>query len=397
MIQILSRLTLKEAVRTSILSSKWRYKSAMLPVLVFDGRCVSKTTGSHTTIVNIVDHVLLAHIDPVEKFLPSYRFDKLSSRDIDRWVLHLSRNSVKQIMLDNRKAPLYKLPSCFFSCQDMTRLDLCHCMLIPPPTFQGFKSLKQLDIDDVTMAQDVFEQLIVCCPLLKALTCISCDGFSHIKINAPKLHFLHVGGPFEDINLENTVNLVEVIIITGTTNHKPSVGSSCNLVKFVDQLPHVKRLTIGFDFLEYLAVNIGDLPRELPTSCLHLNFLSIDIYFDKEETLTVLCLLRSCPALQELRIRALQAVYHAEVAEDNSWLDHDNHNCSFTQLRIVHMTEVSGVKAELDFIRYLLLNSPVLEIFTVKPASTDVSRDMVKKLLRFGRASVHSEIIYLDP
>lgn len=86
-----------------------------------------------------------------------------------------------------------------------------------------------------------------------------------------------------------------------------------------------------------------------------------------------------------------------DVEEVNSWLYHDNYNCSLTQLRIVHITGIFGVKAELDLIRYLLLNSLVLEICTVKPASVDGSWDLVKKLLRFGRVSVHSEIIFLDP
>lgn len=54
--------------------------------------------------------------------------------------------------------------------------------------------------------------------------------------------------------------------------------------------------------LQYLAV--GDLPGKLPKPCLYLNFLSIDILFSSVEVIfTALCLLRSSPTLQELRIR----------------------------------------------------------------------------------------------
>lgn len=84
------------------------------------------------------------------------------------------------------------------------------------------------------------------------------------------------------------------------------------------------------------------------------------------------------------------------MEEVNSWLD-DNQNCQFTELQRVKMISMSGGKHELDFIRFLLLSSPVLEKMTVKPASYNGSSELLKKLLRFRRASLCAEIIYLDP
>lgn len=82
--------------------------------------------------------------------------------------------------------------------------------------------------------------------------------------------------------------------------------------------------------------------------------------------------------------------------EVNSWLD-DNQDCLLTQLRLVKITNISGIKAELDFIEFLLSSSPVLEKMAVKPASDDCSSDLLKNMIRFRRASAHCEIIYLDP
>lgn len=59
--------------------------------------------------------------------------------------------------------------------------------------------LKSLGIQYVKLAQDVLENMIVCCPLLERLTLKSCDGVSKINIDAPNLQFLDVRGVYEDV------------------------------------------------------------------------------------------------------------------------------------------------------------------------------------------------------
>ena len=191
--KILSRLPIRDAVRTNVLSRQWRYKSAILPHLVFDDRCVS-TRMNHTIFVKIVDRVLLLHIGPIHKFKLTLE-NFVATSDIDIWILHLSRNSIKTLILQIGRGGRYTIPSCLFSCQELFRLELSHCLLKPPPsTFKGFKSLKALQIDNATMSQDVLENMIVSCPLLVTLTLIDCDGFTHLKINATCLRTLAVIG-----------------------------------------------------------------------------------------------------------------------------------------------------------------------------------------------------------
>lgn len=68
---------------------------------------------------------------------------------------------------------------------------------------------------------------------------------------------------------------------------------------------------------------------------------------------------------------------------------------------MVKIAGISGLRQELNFIKFLLLNSPVLEKMTVKPASVDggweLLKELMKELLRFRRASVRAQILYLDP
>ncbi|CAL8176952.1 unnamed protein product [Prunus armeniaca] len=369
--KLLSHLSVREAVRTSVLSRKWRYRSAMLPHLVFDHQCVS--AQEHISFVNIVDHVLLGHIGPIHKFKLS-RVGGVATWDIDRWILHLSRNSIKEFILEIRQGFKYSIPSWFFSCQDMIHLELLGCVLKPPSTFKGFRNLKSLVFQRVTLAQVGFQNLIACCPLLERLTLLDFP-FPILKIDAPNLQFIYVQGDFEDVIFENTSNLVDVCIDSEVGRRWVSDRSS-NLVKFLVHLPHIQKLDIVGFSLEILAV--GALSAKLPKPCPYLKFLSI--WGDRGIGVLV------WPADQESQ---------AAWSEVKSL--YGNGVFPFTQLLLVKISYIYDCKPELDFIRFLLLNSPVLEKMIVKPSSPDDSWELGAQLLRLGRASVHSEIIYLDP
>lgn len=61
------------------------------------------------------------------------------------------------------------------------------------------------------------------------------------------------------------------------------------------------------------------------------------------------------------------------------------------------MIDISGIGPELDFVKFLLANSPVLERLTVKPESADGGVvPLLKELLRYRRASIHAEVVYAD-
>ncbi|PRQ22600.1 putative F-box domain-containing protein [Rosa chinensis] len=94
--KIFSCMPLREAVRTSVLSSNWRYKSAMLQDLKFNEYDWRESQNREvddyddqiqTTFANMVDHILLLHIGIIRKF--QLLADRVATRDIDRWLTHL--------------------------------------------------------------------------------------------------------------------------------------------------------------------------------------------------------------------------------------------------------------------------------------------------------------------
>ncbi|KAK9945815.1 hypothetical protein M0R45_011312 [Rubus argutus] len=352
--KILSHLPIRDAVRTSVLSSKWRYKSAMLPHLVFDCTC---TPTANYTVENIVDHVLLSHIGSIHKFKLAQ--GDLSFRDIDRFDTFKLRN----------------------------------CMLAPPSTFKGFKSLRSLAIEDVSLSQDVLESMISSSQL-ESLTLKNCNGFRHLKIDAPNLQALFFFGVLEEIEILNTLNLVDGYICLQDVILSRGPCTSSNVLKFFGNMPLIQRLSIRGDFTKYLATSA--LLEKLPKPCLHLQFLTISICFnDVEDILTILCLLGSSPALEEVEIWAHRGRHYQTVAgKVNSWVDgKNNQSCSFTRLQHVKIHSFPAVEAALDFVKFLVLNSPALETMTLYHYKD--GSDLARKLLRFRRASANLEIILI--
>lgn len=258
--QILSQLPIKDAVRTSILSRKWRYKWATIPHLVFDNLCISVSSQDQILVrnklVNVVDHVLLLHNGPIFKFKLSHQ-DLLGVTDIDRWILHISRSSIKEFILEIWKGQRYKVPSSLFCCRELIHLELFNCLLKPPTTFKGFRNLKSLDLQHITLAQNVFENLISSCPMLERLTLMNFDGFSHLNIDAPNLQFFDIGGVFDDVSFENTFNLALVSIglyVNVKKDQTLVLGSSSKLLRFFVHLPHIRRLEIQSYFLKVVIL-----------------------------------------------------------------------------------------------------------------------------------------------
>lgn len=62
------------------------------------------------------------------------------------------------------------------------------------------------------------------------------------------------------------------------------------------------------------------------------------------------------------------------------------------------MTDVSGIRNELEFIRFLLGTSPVLETVIVSSSLIDkeAKMDMVIELLRYPRVSPRAQFLFLQ-
>lgn len=243
---ILTLLPIRDAVRTSILSTKWRYRWATLTHLVFDDTCVAMCNDKgliENNLIKFITRALFLHQGPIHKFQLSTSYLQCCP-DIDQWILFLSRSDIKELVLELGEGEWFRVPSCLFNCKKLTRLELTRCEFDPPLGFKGFPCLKSLSLCQVLVAAEAIESLISGCPLLEILSLSYFDSLV-LNIRAPNLKYLCLEGEIKDICLESTPLLVAMSVamyLTDDIAEHLEQSSSCNFIKFLGGVPRLESL-----------------------------------------------------------------------------------------------------------------------------------------------------------
>ncbi|KAL5995867.1 hypothetical protein ACLOJK_025939 [Asimina triloba] len=297
----------------------------------------------------------------------------------------------------------YLLPSS--PCADLTRLELSSCSLKPPAAkvFDvWFPNMRELRLWHVAFSGDeMAERLIAGCPRLEELTLRDFTGLSGLKIRAPNLRDVCVVGELEWVCFQNAPNAAEVsVVLVSSGSGRPVAGSVRRMLppgaaEVLGGLLAVERLHLGFD-LQFLTA--GNVPKRLPIFYDHLKNVKLHMNIgDLKEILAVLCLLRSSPNVEKLRIMPSSTTISTKHAMD-FWEERVNLDCVLCRLQTVKFKHIYGEKVEVEFMKFLLANSPVLDKMVIKPyaISKKRRRSILKELRQAQNASARAKILYLD-
>ncbi|XP_052188113.1 F-box/FBD/LRR-repeat protein At1g13570-like isoform X2 [Diospyros lotus] len=342
--EILMRMPIQDAVRTSVLSKKWRYAWVTLPQLVFDDAFYIKSRTQKNKLMMAIYQVLLLHRGPILKFKLSLSILD-SCFEIDQLILFVSNNGIQEFVLDIQKGEPYKLPSSFFSCLQLKHLELRSCLFNPPLSFKGFSRLSSLELWDVVITSKVFSSLISSCPLLEELKLVNSTSISYLEISAPNLTYLFFQGRFGSICFKNTPKLarVSVYLYESMTGEAYKGGEICNWVTFFAGLPVIEFLELDYGCLQLISA--GGVPKRLPINLNHLKILKLHLEKVKEVS-SILCLVRSSPNLEKFVIWGpINGIADEETAvkllEVHGWSD-----ICLNQLQEVELREACGSRIE---------------------------------------------------
>ncbi|KAK1429025.1 hypothetical protein QVD17_11224 [Tagetes erecta] len=340
---ILCFLPIQDAARTSILSREWRYHWIKIPKLVFnedtfqastdDGAELSvleqafdkpsqrKKMGKTQKLFYAISQVLLMHQGPIHDFTLSMKVDD-SCVEMDHIILHLSKKSTIKILkldFDNTNCE-YELPVSLFSLHQLAELYLEDCVLSHEPSFYDFGCLTTLNLQRIWTYDTKLLHFLSGCPSLKRLT-----------LNSRNILFTNVG---------------------------------LTVVDLLKCLPLIEYLSFWFHTFEDCIPEI--LPKELPTTLIHLKCLRMEmLYFPYKYRLRFLFLMiRSSPNLEKLELVMEDIDWSGEEELDSFTLE-DYSDTMFGHLKELEIRNFGDADYELDFVILVLARSPVLKKVTI--------------------------------
>lgn len=402
LLSIMSRLTMKEAAKTSIFSHKWKKLWEYYPgILNFeDSRTKeeqrsayirSEVSQNTCNFVRWVTHVVEHHFGPaVEEFRVTFPLDNTYQSDIDEWVIFALAKGAKSLVLDfdnsiltrRRIDTLYTLPlKCFIPLKSPCNL----------PSTKS--SLKTLVLRHINITTEVLECFLLSCPFLEKLhihrsVCLAsirasgsplalkqldvsaCPELENVDILAPKLVTFRYNGQRIQLHIRNALLLSEVSV--GGAIEDPIAYAFDSLSGYFSQLEYFNVVTKLFpkDFIyaHRVASNV-EMNLHIPpvSKFTNLKHLRLTIHAKADQTLSGwFDLIESCPVLEKLALElsTLNELRGRQSVNGRGLLKQGWSSGRAGRLECLKTLELYGFvgrRIDFEFAIYVLENAEMLE------------------------------------
>ncbi|ONI12355.1 hypothetical protein PRUPE_4G158700 [Prunus persica] len=367
---ILSFLPTKLAVRTSILSTRWKNIWASVHNLDFDDEYdpwIERDDSFSMFVDRVLSfrgsadiHKFRLHCSGVEDF----------SR-IDGWIrTAIDRNAVEFDLrvYSYSDFQIFELPQSLFMSKTLVVLKLnSDCLRYVPPKSGCFPSLKFLHVTGDYPDDESIEKLFYCCPVLEDLTI---DGVvrhdADVYISAPELKTLRISLSGEDFSTQNSfsINAPKLekldVMENSLSNYivKNPKSLACSVPAF-DNLSELKLVLHNCDNWELLTELLKRSPN-LEYLVLEHNEVACTIYSDDEE-------------------------YFAEYF-DHEWNTPETVPvCLSAHLKSITIRGFKGDSDEMEAAKYLLEKGKVLNKVTIYAGDLLCSREELDEELELIR------------
>ncbi|XP_059454763.1 F-box/LRR-repeat protein At3g26922-like isoform X2 [Corylus avellana] len=376
---ILSRLTLREAVVTSVLSRRWEYLWASIYTLDFDHkktsgkitltRSIKLNTPELTEIerpryVNWVNRVLEQHRGPtIDQFRVWFDLDNGYARDINRWIMFAMQKRVQRLEIhlsgfrlsDHQHSTRYTFPD-----QLLLRRGC-------------FKSLKDLTLRQVNVSWEVVDYFLANCPNLERLFVHQSNHLKQLSVVGSSLPLKHLGVYFctrlKSIKICDT-NLVSFKYVGPRirllVNNAPLLVDVSITERMYSNLM-LRQFSSCFSQLQILTLSkehVQDkIKLRLFTGLMNLKKLVLEIGAEDDESLLLFTpLVEACPYLQ---IFVFKIMWTSPLNKKRRVIKAVK--CPHYHLKVVEIGGYYCGSSDFELAMYFIDNATILEKIIIDP------------------------------
>ncbi|XP_020878722.1 putative FBD-associated F-box protein At5g53635 isoform X2 [Arabidopsis lyrata subsp. lyrata] len=344
---ILSHLPTKEAVTTSVLSTRWRSLWLWVPNLELDSRDFSDFNAFASFGDRFFDSDRVSCIHKLKLAINGNGDGVDDTSYIKSWIDAAVKRKVQHLRV-MWFVKYGEMPLSFYVCETLVSLNLV-CVALDDVEFVSFPRLKTMHLLCVRLSKDAaFERFISCCPVLEDLRIAGC-------VNEPLSFRVH------------SQSLKRLIIGRG-------------ILKVGDLTINSDTLKIIYDYSKSESLPQFGYMSRLCVSVMAQYLTWLEPF------------LKSCPNL-----RSLVLVFPNSLPERMNQINFSCvPKCLQSSVEFVDLKfQISGPVTEMKMklVRYFLENSAILKKLTLHMYSNSTEDEILTKLLQIPRASTKCEVV----
>ncbi|KAK8488216.1 hypothetical protein V6N11_047155 [Hibiscus sabdariffa] len=351
--EILCFLPIEDAVKTCLLSRRWRSLWTQMPTLSFTREYFA---ANHAKRAEFVNETLRRFAGPkIKNFLINFKFDDSMDAPLEDWVLFATTHHVEKLSLifdgGFLYAPFadskpYSLPQFLYPTSSLKHLILRQCVVSPADQV-SWPSLKVLSINYSRLTTEAIENILSGSPNLQKLRLHNCGGVNRIcsmsleilevdaiyepheknesvtEISCPNLQSLSLSGymykrTFRVMHVSSLSNAILSFVMTIDKKDKYDCAKHRTILRdLLEKLCRVEKLTVGTWCLQVLSIwEIKGISS--PLSKRHC--LVLDTEICEWDIPGIVSLLQSSPSLKKLVIN-LYYCDNSKFEFDQSFFD----------------------------------------------------------------------------